>query len=299
MDLAVSRTRGAVVLGLHRHRSHEVVDLTECLVLHPALFALTRPLRTLLAQLHAFRRDGSVIANQLEGGIDVLLRTDAQLDLPDRVALTDFARQHRLPRIAWAFGKSEPEPIVTLRPPILTLSGVPVTPPPGAFLQASAAGEAGIIEAVLAALPAKGSIAELFAGCGSITFALARRTRVYAWEGDRASATAMQTAANHAGLAGRVTVAQRDLTRQPVQAKELAKFAAVVLDPPFAGAAAQMPHIASAKVPVVVYVSCNPATLARDARTLHSAGYRLVSALPIDQFLWSDRLESVVVFAAG
>jgi 23S rRNA (uracil1939-C5)-methyltransferase len=165
------------------------------------------------------------------------------------------------------------------------------------FLQASASGEAAIIAAVLDALPVKGRIAELFAGCGTITFALARRTRVAAWEGDAASASALRSAANHAGLAGSVTVTQRDLTRQPLQTKEFSGFAAVVLDPPFAGAAVQVSQIAAAKVPVVVYVGCNPTTLGRDAKLLSQAGYRLAAATPIDQFLWSARLESVCVFA--
>ena len=149
---------------------------------------------------------------------------------------------------------------------------------------------------MLDALPAKGRIAELFAGCGTITFALAGRARVAAWEGDVASASALRTAANKAGLAGRVEVMQRDLARQPLQAKELSSFAAVVLDPPFAGAASQSIQIAAAKVPVVIYVGCNPATLSRDARLLCQAGYLLKVATPIDQFLWSARLESVCVF---
>jgi 23S rRNA (uracil1939-C5)-methyltransferase len=112
------------------------------------------------------------------------------------------------------------------------------------------------------------------------------------------SVSALRAAANHGGLSGRIAATQRDLARQPLQAKELAGFAAVVLDPPFAGAEKQVAQIAAASVPIVIYVNCNPATLARDARLLAQAGYRLKSALPIDQFLWSARLESVVVFAA-
>jgi 23S rRNA (uracil1939-C5)-methyltransferase len=285
------------VLGLHRQRSKDVVDLTTCLVLHPTLVALLPPLRSLLLRLRALRRGGSVIANLLDSGPDVLLRTDARLSLADRLAMTEFARAQGLPRIAWAHGSEEPEPIVVLRPPTTPFSSVAVTPPPGAFCQASASGEAAIIAAVLAGLPAKGRIAELFAGCGGLTFALARHARVAAWEGDAAAMAALRSAANHAGLAGRVEVAQRDLARQPLQAKELAAFSAVVLDPPFAGAAAQVVQIAAAKVPVVVYVSCNPATLGRDARTLQQAGYRLAAAQPVDQFLWSGELESVSTFA--
>jgi 23S rRNA (uracil1939-C5)-methyltransferase len=297
MDLAARRGRGGVVLGLHRQRSADVVDLTTCLVLHPTLISLMPPLRELLARLQAFHREGSVMANLLDSGVDLLVRTDAPLALSDRVALTEFARTHWLPRIAWALGNDEPEPVAILRPPTTSLSGITVVPPPGAFLQASAAGESAIISAVVAALPDKGRVAELFAGCGAITFALAQRTRVAAWEGGTASA--LRTAVNHAGLAGRIEATQRDLARQPLQAKELAGFAAVVLNPPFAGAAAQVAQIAAAKPPVVVYVSCNPATLSRDARLLRQAGLMLRSATPIDQFLWSARLESVCVFSSA
>ena len=299
MDLAARRGRGGIVLGLHRQRSAEVVDLTTCLVLHPTLVSLMPPLRELLTRLQAFRREGSVIANLLDSGVDLLVRTDAPLALSDRVALTEFARSHRLPRIAWALGSDEPEPIAILRPPTTLLSGITVVPPSGAFLQASATGETAIISAVVAALPDKGRVAELFAGCGAITFALAQRTRVAAWEGDTASGSALRAAANHAGLAGRIEAIQRDLARQPLQAKEFGGFAAVVLNPPFAGAAAQVAQIAAAKPSVVVYVSCNPATLSRDARLLRQAGFALRSATPIDQFLWSARLESVCVFSSA
>lgn len=300
MDLAARRARDRVLLGLHRQRSQDVVDFVECHVLHPTLLALIAPLRTLLSRLRAFRREGSVIANLLDSGPDLLLRADAPLGLADRLALTEFARAHGLPRIAWARNDNAAEPIVALRPPTTLLSGIIVTPPPGAFLQASTSGEAAIIAAVLEGLPrdlsAKARIAELYSGCGTITFALAHRARVSAWEGDAASVAAMRAAANQAGLSGRIAVTQRDLTRQPLQAKELAGFAAVVLDPPHAGAAKQIAQIAAAQTNCVIYVSCNPATLARDAQCLRQANYRLTTAIPVDQFLWSSRLESVCCF---
>lgn len=297
MDLAAHRTRDGVALGLHRQRGKEIVDLTTCVVLHPVLVALMPPLRRLLARLQAFRRAASVIANLIDSGPDVLLRTDGPLHLADRIALTEFARAHMLPRIAWAQGTDEAEPVAVLRPPTTSLSGVTIALPPGAFLQASSSGEEAIVAAVLDAVPAKGPIAELFVGCGTITFALAKHARVAAWEGDAAAVSALRAAASKADLAGRIEVKQRDLARQPLQAKELQAFTAVVLDPPFAGAAAQVAQIAAARVPAVICVSCNPATLSRDARLLHQAGYRLRAATPIDQFLWSARLESVVAFS--
>ena len=319
MDLAACRTPDGVMVGLHSRATSpatraksgraaprrqpppaSVCNLTECRVLHPRLFDLVSPVRVALARLHAVRRDASIIANLLGEGVDLLLRTDAALDRSDRSMLVTFARAQRLLRISWATMRGEPEPVVVLAPPRITLSGVAVEPPPGAFLQACAEGEAAIAKGVIGGLPdklpARASVAELYAGCGSLTFALSERARVSAWEGDNAAVCALRHAANRAGLAGRIVTAQRDLARQPVSAAELAHFTAVVLDPPFAGAAAQMGQVAAARPPSVIYVSCNPAVLARDARMLLDAGYELKHATPIDQFRWSARLESVSVF---
>jgi 23S rRNA (uracil1939-C5)-methyltransferase len=139
----------------------------------------------------------------------------------------------------------------------------------------------------------------LFAGCGTISFALVGRMRVLALEGDAALVAACHDAVNHGGLIGKLEIRRRDLARQPLLANELTGFTVVVLDPPHAGAAAQMPHIAAAKPPTVIYVSCDPVSLGRDAAVLRGAGYRLERVTPIDQFLWSARLEAVAVFRVG
>jgi 23S rRNA (uracil1939-C5)-methyltransferase len=301
MDLALRRDRSGVAVGLHRLRGTEVVDLQTCVIAHPALRDLIAPLRAVLGQTSLLRREGSALVNLLDSGPDLLLRTDAEPTAPDRALLAGFARTYGLPRISWARGNGTPEAICVLRPAVTRFSGVELTPPPGAFLQASAEGERAIVDAVLDGLPepraGRSRIVELYAGCGTITFALAGRGRVAAFEGDAAAIAALRRAANQAGLAGRITAEQRDLARQPLAAKELTGVSAVVLDPPHAGAAAQMPAIAAAKPARVIYVSCNPAALARDARTLCEAGYDLLAATPVDQFLWSARLESVVVFS--
>jgi 23S rRNA (uracil1939-C5)-methyltransferase len=303
IDFAVRRAAGRIVLGLHEQRSAEVVDITDCLVLHPTLMALMGPLRTLLQGLRAIRREASVAINLLDSGPDLLLRTDAPLTLEDRTALTGFANDHGLPRVSHVEGNDAPETIGLLRPPVTMLSGITVRPPPGVFLQATAEGESAIVEAVLRGMPgkitSKTRVAELYAGCGTLTFALAGVVRVAAFEGDAATVAAVRQAINQGGVAGRIEAFQRDLARQPLSAKELGAFAAVVLDPPHGGAAAQIGQIAAAGVSTVVYVSCNPATLSRDARMLAAAGYRLASATAIDQFLWSARVESVSVFRRG
>ncbi|MBN9564043.1 MAG: class I SAM-dependent RNA methyltransferase [Alphaproteobacteria bacterium] len=300
MDLALRRDGSRVVVGLHRARGAEVIDLHTCVIAHPALRDLIAPLREVLAQAALLRREGSALLNLLDSGPDLLLRTDAAPSASDRALLAGFARAHGLPRISWARGNDAPEAICVLRPAVVRFADLEVAPPPGAFLQASAAGERAIIDAVLDGLPeprgGRSRIVELYAGFGTITFALAARGRVSAFEGDAPAIAALRRAANQAGFSGRIVAEQRDLARQPLTVKELAGTSAIVLDPPHAGAAAQMPAIAAAKVARVIYVSCNPAALARDARVLREAGYDLLAATPIDQFLWSPRLEAVVVF---
>jgi 23S rRNA (uracil1939-C5)-methyltransferase len=303
MDLAVRRGTGTLLVGLHQARDSDIVDLTECAVLHPELFALIAPLRPVLSSLAAVRREASVEVNLLDSGPDVLLRSDGELTTRDRTKLTDFARALDLPRVSWALGEAMPETVCLLRPPVTMLSGVTITPPPGAFLQATREAEAAIIAAVLDGLPAKrparARALELFSGIGTISFALAQRIRVLAAEGDEALVTACHNGINQAGLMGKLEAKRRDLARQPFQANELAGFTIVILDPPHGGAAAQMPPLAQAKVPTVIYVSCDPVSLGRDAAVLRGAGYRLEKVTPIDQFLWSARLEAVAVFRIG
>ena len=295
VDLGLERAGGTVRVGLHRHRGRELVDLHTCLVLDPALVALIAALRHHLPAIGGLRRTGSAVANLLDTGIDLLLRTDGLLSAADRSRFAALAQEAGLCRIAWAQGGGAAEVASQAEPARITLAGATVEPPPGAFLQASRHGEAAITAAVLAGLPERAGrnrVVELYAGCGTLTFAMAERARVVAYEGDADAAAALRRA-----VAGRpVEVHQRDLTRQPLSIKELTGAMAVVLDPPFAGAAAQMAAIAGSGAASVVYVSCNPAALARDARALRAAGYGLHLATPVDQFLWSAAVESVCVF---
>ena len=296
IDLALRRTRADVIVGLHRARSAEIIDLHTCLVIDPALLALIAPLRAALAETELLKREGSAIVNLLDSGPDLLLRTDAAPTTADRTALIGFARAQGIARIAWARGNEAPEPICVLSSPATLLAGTAVTPPPGAFLQSSPQGERAIVDAVLdglGTLAPRAHVIELYCGCGANTFALATRARVVAFDGDAAAIAALRLAAP----SGRVTATVRDLARQPLTAKEIAGAAALVLDPPYAGAIAQMPAIAAARPSRVVYVSCNPAALARDARALRDAGYALRAVTLVDQFLWSARVESVCVFS--
>jgi 23S rRNA (uracil1939-C5)-methyltransferase len=300
-DLALRRTPSGVALGFHARGSAAVADIVTCHVLDLRLVALFRPLREMLRRLNALKREGSAVLNLLDSGPDLLLRTDGVLDAAGRSALAAFGAAHGMPRIAWAKGEGAPETAAQAGPVRLRFGTAEVAPPPGAFLQSVPAGEAAIIAAVLAGLPAKlpakAHVADLYAGLGTLSFPLATRARVTAFEGDAPAAAALDAGARKAG--GRVTAVRRDLAQRPLLPVELAPFDAVVLDPPFTGAAEQVAQIARSKVTRVIYVSCNPGALSRDLAILGEAGFVAEAATPIDQFRWSAHLEAVVTLTRG
>ncbi len=294
LDLAARRERGGVVLGLHAAREGRVVDLGECAIAVPELVSLLQPLRELLAGLGGFRREADVHLNLLDTGADVLIRAEGEVSVPDRARLAEFARAFGVPRVAWAVRRRAPDIAIQLSRPSVAFGGVAVTPPPGAFLQASREAEGAIVAAVLAALPAKGAVLDLFAGVGTISLPMANGRAVTAVEGDAGACAALDAASRVAGR--HVRVVRRDLARQPMAGAELRGFAAAVLDPPYAGAREQVAALAEAGVARVVMVSCNPDALARDAGLLREAGYGCEGAVPIDAFLWSADVETVAVF---
>jgi 23S rRNA (uracil1939-C5)-methyltransferase len=282
-----SRRRAALkaqggAIGFNAQASHHIVDMRECHVLRPELFALVAPLRRLLN-----KRAGAVMT-LADQGVDLLLEGVSAEGLAAAEAMTEFARTNRLARLALDDGYGaqtvwEPEPVT------VGLSGVPVALPHGAFLQATAEGEAALVAAVRDAVGGAGIVADLFAGLG--TFALALGGKVYAAEGARDAALALKAAGR--GL----FVEHRDLFRRPLDLAELNRFEAVVLDPPRAGAKEQAPLLAASAVPRIAYVSCNPPTFARDAKLLAEGGYRLLWVKPVGQFRWSTHVELAAAFA--
>jgi 23S rRNA (uracil1939-C5)-methyltransferase len=295
-DLALARgADGVVAVGFHARGAADVVPVPDCRVLAPPLVALLAPLAAALRGVQGLRRAGGAALNLLDSGPDLLLTTDGPLTIQDRQRLAAFATAEGLPRIAWTDGRGAVEIAVQHRPVRHRIAGVELAPPPGAFLQASAEGEAAIAAAVLDGLPPKlgprARIADLYAGLGTLSLPLAARGVVSAFEGEAGAVAALARA--HP----RVTAARRDLARQPLLPAELKPFEVVVLDPPYAGAREQVAQIARSTLRRVIYVSCHPAALARDAALLKAAGFGVLAATPVDQFLWSAHLESVVVFA--
>lgn len=290
-QFAALRRRTDVVLGFNERRGRRVVDLDECHVLRPAIVALLPPLRHLLADLLSAGDAIDVHVTETDTGLDLWLQSDKPLGLAGHEALGGFAEAQDVARLCW--GARTAEPVVVRRTPTVTLAGTSVAIPPGAFLQASAAGQAVLCDAVGAALADRQRVLDLFCGCGTLTFAAPAAAQVMAVDADAAMVDALTAAAR-----GRpIDAARRDLQRRPFSVSELAGFDAVVFDPPRAGARQQAEAIARSAVPIVVAVSCNPATFARDARILVDGGYRLGAVTPIDQFLWSHHLELLAVFS--
>jgi 23S rRNA (uracil1939-C5)-methyltransferase len=291
------RTARSLLLGYYERESHQLADIDACLLVRPELQALLSPLHRLLQLVLEIQEQARVTATLCDTGIDLLIDSRQPLRLEDREALAAFAAAEDLARLCWTDGQDAPTPLALRRDPILTFGGVAVVPPPGGFVQPTAEGEAVLVELVMAAVPAGAeTAADLFAGCGTFTFPLAGRLQVYAAEGAEDSLAALQAAARRSDRAGRIEAELRDLARFPVMADELSGGDVVVFDPPRSGAREQAAEIAASDVPVVIAVSCNPTTFARDARTLVDGGYRLKEATPLDQFPWSGHLELVAVF---
>ena len=288
--------KAPVEIGFQARASHRIVDIASCAVLHPALMALLAPLRQVAAQLLAPGERGAATATLTDSGVDLLLDLGAPPALAGHEALAEFARERNVARLSWRAPGGTPSLIAQHRPPRTAFGGVTIDLPDEPFLQASAEADAVLTEEVLSAVADAPRVADLFAGVGTFTLPLAVRSTVHAVERDEGAVRALAAAVARAGLGQRVTCERRDLEERPLAAVELARFDAVVFDPPRAGAKAQTKTLAGSGVTRVVAVSCNPATFARDARALVEGGYRLAKIQPIDSFVWSAHLELVARF---
>ena len=275
-------------IGFNAAKSHRIVDMRENHILRPELIELIAPSRELLGDLLPPRRTGEVQMTLVDQGVDLSLTGVEPKGFEAMEALTAFCERNRLARLSIDQGLG-PETLYEPVPATITLSGIPVTFPVGGFLQATEDGEAALVAGVRTAVGDAGKVADLFAGLG--TFALALSGKVYAAEASRDAVLALKRAAPS------VAVEHRDLYRRPLDARELENFNAVVLDPPRAGAEEQAKALAASPVARIAYVSCNPATFARDAKLLADGGYRLEWVRPVGQFRWSTHVELAAAFS--
>ena len=288
--IAVKRTKKGAMAGFHGRASDVITEIPDCHLLAPDLMAAL-PMAEDLAIIGASRKAPlSVTITTSEVGLDVLVRNGKPLDGPLRIQLAQAVERHKLARLTW-----DDEPLGMEQPPTQRFGVARVCPPPGAFLQATPEGEAALVSAVRDAVGSARRIVDLFAGAGTFSLPLATGAEVHAVEGEREMMQALEQGWRKAQGLKKVTTETRDLFRNPLLVEDLRKFGqvfdAVVIDPPRAGAEAQVHELAKAKLPTISYVSCNPITFARDAEVLVSAGYRLNWVQVVDQFRWSSHTE--------
>ncbi|QFT74606.1 class I SAM-dependent RNA methyltransferase [Ruegeria sp. THAF33] len=289
--IAVRRTKKGTLAGFHGRASGTITEIPACRLLDPALIAAI-PVAEALATLGASRKGVLAVTLTLsEAGLDVAVTGGKPLDGPLELALAQATEKHGLARLSW-----DDEVIAMRHAPVQRFGAAGVTPPPGAFLQATKDGEKALLKAVSEATRGAKRIVDLFAGSGTFSLPLAESAEVHAVEGEAAMIEALEQGWRRAQGLKRVTTEARDLFRRPLMPDELKSFDAIVLDPPRAGAEAQVDEIAQAQRPVIAYVSCNPVTFARDAKTLVNAGYTLEWVQVVDQFRWSTHTELAARF---
>ncbi len=297
--------KGDAVLGFNARGSNQVIDLEMCSIAEPRIVAVLPALREALGDVLTPKMTCDVEIVAAENGLDILLVSRVSMNGKRRQRLIDFAGEHGVVRVGFQGDERfPPETIIQFEAPVVHFGATSMPFPSGAFLQPSAAGEKALREAVQLLIPPGAMrIVELFSGCGAFGIPLAAAGfRVAAYEAEEPMIYAMGQVAGRADLGGRISGRVRDLARQPVRPEEMDGVDLVLLDPPRNGATAQIEQIADSDVPAVVYVSCNPASFARDAGTLADSGYTLRQVIPVDQFVHTAHLELVALFqreAAG
>ena len=280
-----------VAVGFHARKSHDLVAISECPVARPAIVAALPRLKEIAGYLLTGKDGIGLLVTETASGLDLHI-TGVPKDVKAlaRAEAASAALQAGFARIS-----IEGADVMTEQRPSLPAGAAQLFPPPGGFLQASAEAEAEMERIVREHLKFAASVADLFSGCGTFAVRLAAESSVLAAEGNADAIEALKASVRAAHGLKPVTAEVRDLFRNPYGARELARFDGLVLDPPRAGASAQVAEIAKSNVRKVAYVSCDPATLARDLRTLVDGGYRIVRIHPIDQFLWSAHVEAVTL----
>jgi 23S rRNA (uracil1939-C5)-methyltransferase len=285
------REGNKVVFGFFESQTNRIADIDVCLIVVPAIASRLADLKALALIVADRKRPMRMSVTASDAGLDIALSETAKLTDSLRQSLTAFALRRDIARLTL-----DSEIILESRKPTIQVGGIQVGPPPGAFLQAVASAEGAMAALVAEHLAPCKATMDLFCGIGTFALRLASTGAVHAVETEASALSALDLARRGVSGLKPITLEKRDLFRRPVMAKDLSKFAGVVFDPPRAGAETQARELAASKVKRIAAVSCNPATLARDARILVDGGYKLLSVTPIDQFLWSHHVEAVALF---
>jgi 23S rRNA (uracil1939-C5)-methyltransferase len=284
--------RGLIEVGFAASRTHRIISIDQCPILAPSLHGAIAAAWAIAEAVAPAGKPLDIQATATDQGLDVDVRGSGPLPAAQMTALANTAKRHRLSRLT-----RHGELVFQYSLPTLRIGRADLVLPPGAFLQATAAGEIALAELVATRCRAASRIADLFCGVGPFALRLAERAPVHAFDNDAAAIAALQRASAQTQGLKPVHAASRDLFRRPLAPNELNGFDAVVFDPPRQGAEMQSRALAASTVSTIVAVSCNPATFARDARILMDAGYRLVRVTPVDQFRYSPHLEVVGCFS--
>ncbi|HEX3653445.1 MAG TPA: methyltransferase domain-containing protein [Rhizomicrobium sp.] len=290
--LKLQKQNDETQIGFHAARSHAVVDMRECHVLTLGLFCLAQQLRDLFAKLLHDAETADLYVVEAENGFDLSISWNRKIT-PELIAgIAAAAPKLNIIRVT-----SGAELLYESGVPEITFGKARVKLPPNAFLQPTREGEAMLQAAVIEAAGKARKVADLFCGCGTFSLALAQRAQVHAVDADASMLGVLADAARKTSRIKPVSTEKRDLFRNPLTKLELNRFDAVVLDPPRAGALAQVKQLSSSGVPRIAYVSCDAASFARDARVLIDGGFRLDWVMGIDQFLWSAHIELAAAFS--
>jgi 23S rRNA (uracil1939-C5)-methyltransferase len=281
-------THDVLEVGFSAARAHRIIAIDRCPVLAKSLDGALAAAWAIAEALGPAKKPLDIAVTATDAGLDADVRGSGPLTASLITGLAHAAAVQNLARMT-----RHGEMIAQRRAPTLRTGIATVPLPPAAFLQATAEGEAMLSRLVLSACAGAGSVADLFSGVGPFALRLAEKARVFAADDDAAAIAALERAAATATGLKPAEAEVRDLFRNPLMAAELRRFDAVVFDPPRQGAQAQARELASSKVPLIVAVSCNPATFARDAAELVGGGYRLVEITPVDQFRYSAHVEIV------
>ncbi len=283
--ISARRTKKGALVGFHARASDVIADISDCQLLHPDLMPALDIVGALAQVAGSRKGEISATVTLSDAGLDLSVKGGKPLDGPLLARMAQEAERHKLARLTW-----DDEVVATRLTPYQTFGKAQVVPPPGAFLQATKEGEEALLASVREAITQGDAGIDLFAGSGTFTLQLAEAYRMHGIEGEKPMVKALEAGWRMASGLKKVTAETRDLFRNPVIAEDL-RYDFAVIDPPRAGADAQVAELAKSQVAEIAYVSCNPVTFARDAAVLVKSGYTLEWVQTVDQFRWSSHVE--------
>lgn len=284
-------TEKGLLMGFNRAETNHIISVEECPIASSGIIGRLAAIRTVASALAGSSETFRVTVTETLSGLDLAAEGPKPVAEKQRRRIIETVLAAKgIARVSF-----NGEILVEPQKPLVDFGGSLVSPPPGAFMQATREAEDAIAELVLSHMGKAKRVLDLFAGSGTFALRLARKARVHAVEGEEKPLKALDHAARNTQGLKPVSVEKRDLFRRPLTAQELKVFDAVVFDPPRAGAEVQVKELARSGVRKIAAVSCNPLTLARDLRILVDSGYAVRSVTPVDQFLWSTHVEAVAL----